>query len=51
VSPIIVVVTVNTLTPLFGISPYVSNTIGIAAGFMWNWTWNTLVIWPQQQKD
>ena len=49
-SPIIAVVTVNTLTPLFEISPYVSNTIGIAAGVVWNWTWNTLVIWPQQQK-
>ncbi len=49
VSPIIVVVTVNTLTPLFGISPYISNTIGIAAGMTWNWTWNTLVIWPQAE--
>ncbi len=47
VSPIIVVATVNTLTPLFGISPYISNTIGIAAGVTWNWTWNTLVIWPR----
>jgi putative flippase GtrA len=49
VSPIIVVVTVNTLTPLFGISPYISNTIGIAAGVTWNWTWNTLVIWPRAE--
>jgi dolichol-phosphate mannosyltransferase len=50
VSPIIVVVTVNTLTPIFGISPYISNTIGIAAGVMWNWTWNSLVIWPRQER-
>lgn len=50
VSPIIVVVTVNTLTPLFGLSPYISNTIGIAAGVTWNWTWNTLVIWPRQEQ-
>ncbi len=49
-SPIIVVVTVNTLTPLVGISPYLSNTIGILIGFMWNWTWNTLIIWPQHQS-
>ncbi|MBI2913660.1 MAG: GtrA family protein [Chloroflexi bacterium] len=49
-SPIIVVVTVNTLTPIFGLSPYISNTIGILIGFMWNWTWNTLVIWPQQRR-
>ena len=50
-SPIIAVVTVNTLTPLFGISPYISNTVGIAAGVTWNWTWTSLVIWPKQQQD
>ena len=49
-SPIIVVATVYFLTPLFGGSPYVPNTIGILIGFMWNWMWNTLVIWPQQRK-
>ncbi len=49
-SPIIIVVTVNTLTPLFGISPYLSNTIGILAGVTWNWTMNNLVIWPQRQE-
>ena len=48
VSPIIVVVTVNTLTPVFGISPYISNTIGVLAGFTWNWTVNTLLIWPRR---
>ena len=49
-SPIIIVATVNTLTPVFGISPYISNTIGILAGVTWNWTMNTLVIWPRQQR-
>jgi len=49
-SPIIVVVTINTLALLFGVSPYISNAIGTVIGFMWNWVWNTLVIWPQQQK-
>lgn len=49
-SPIIIVVTVNTLTPMFGISPYLSNTIGILAGVTWNWTMNNLVIWPQRQE-
>ena len=49
-SPIIIVVTVNTLTPLFGISPYLSNTIGVLAGVTWNWTMNNLVIWPQRQE-
>jgi dolichol-phosphate mannosyltransferase len=49
-SPIIIVVTVNTLTPLLGISPYISNTIGILFGVTWNWTMNNLVIWPQRQE-
>lgn len=44
VSPIIVMVTVNTLTPLFGVSPYISSTIGIAAG------WNTLIILPRRRR-
>lgn len=48
-SPIIIVLTVNTLTPLFGISPYISNTIGVMAGVTWNWTWNTLVIWRRTE--
>jgi putative flippase GtrA len=56
VSPIIVVVTVNLLTPVirdwFGhdsligdIAPYIANTIGVLFGFTWNWTLNSLVIW------
>ena len=56
VSPIIVVVTVNLLTPVirdwFGhdsligdIAPYIANTIGVLLGFTWNWTLNSLVIW------
>lgn len=49
-SPIIIVVTINTLTPLLGISPYISNTIGILLGVTWNWLMNTLVIWPQRQE-
>lgn len=46
-SPIIAVATVNTLTPIFGMSPYVSNTIGIALGALWNWVWGTRWIWPR----
>ncbi len=47
-SPVIAVATLNVLTPVFGISPYIANTIGIALGTAWNWFWNTLVIWPRQ---
>ena len=46
-SPIIAVATINVLTPVFDISPYISNTIGILLGTAWNWTWNTRVIWPR----
>ncbi len=47
-SPIISLAVVNVLTPVFGITPYISNTIGICLGALWNWTWNTLVIWPKR---
>jgi len=47
---IIAVVTINVLKQMFGISPYISNVIGTVLGFMWNWAWNTLIIWPQQRK-
>ncbi len=46
-SPVISLAAVNVLTPVFGITPYISNTIGICLGAVWNWTWNTLVIWPK----
>lgn len=49
ISPIIVVVTVNVLTPVFGISPYISNAIGVLIGVTWNWILNSLFIWPQQR--
>lgn len=55
VSPIIVVVTTNALTPVlrgtFGdFSPYIANGIGVLLGFTWNWALTTLVIWPQQRE-
>lgn len=49
VSPLIIVATTNVLTPVFGLSPYISNTIGVLLGFIWNWTLNTLVIWPHRR--
>jgi putative flippase GtrA len=51
VSPIIIVVTVNILTPVFGFSPYLASGIGVLIGFSWNWTWNSMVIWPQHKQD
>ncbi len=62
VSPIAIVITVNVLTPilrdaagqhsLLGVlAPYVSNGIGVLVGFAWNWTINSLFIWPHMQRD
>jgi putative flippase GtrA len=60
-SPIIVVVTVNTLTPIlrsaagddsviFTMAPYISSAMGVLLGFTWNWLLGSLVIWPHQRK-
>jgi len=55
VSPIIVVVCTNTLTPVldgtFGsLSPYIANGIGVLLGFTWNWGLTSLIIWPGQRQ-
>ncbi len=58
VSPIIIVLTINILTPIIRnasgedspvevLAPYISNGIGVLFGLTWNWTLNTLVIWPR----
>ncbi len=60
-SPIIVVVTVNALTPALRnaagaetfigtLAPYISSALGVLLGFTWNWTLNSLIIWPHQRK-
>jgi putative flippase GtrA len=49
-SPIVVVLTVNVLTPTFGISPYVSNTIGTGLGFIANWAFSAYLIWPHRSR-
>lgn len=49
-SPVISVATVNVLTPNFGVNPYAANTLGIALGMIWNWLWNTQVIWRKAER-
>ncbi len=44
--PIILVATVNVLTPVFGISPYISLSIGTLFGFFANWLFSAYLIWP-----
>ena len=60
-SPIIVVVTVNTLTPalrsaagddsvIFTMAPYISSAVGVLLGFTWNWLLGSLIIWPHRRE-
>ncbi len=51
VSPIIVVTTVNVLTPVFGISPYISLSIGTVFGFLVNWAFSAYLIWPLARSE
>ena len=48
---VIIVTTVNILTPEFGWSPYLAIVVGVALGFTWNWTVNSLIIWPRQRRE
>ena len=50
VGQIITVATVNILTPVFGISPYVSLSIGVVLGFMANWLFSAYLIWPSARS-
>ncbi len=51
VSPIIVVSTVNVLTPVFGISPYISLSVGTVFGFLANWAFSAYLIWPLARSE
>jgi putative flippase GtrA len=62
VSPIVMVICVNVLTPVFRDAagadsiighgaPYIANTVGVLIGFIWNYTINSLVIWPHQRAE
>ena len=30
-------------------SPYIASLVGVLIGFTWNWTMNSLVIWPKER--
>ena len=51
VSPIIIVLTTNVLSVAFNVLPYISSALGVLIGFFWNWTLNSLVIWPKHQLE
>jgi putative flippase GtrA len=43
--PLISLATVNILTPQFGVSYLVSNSLGILLSLAWNWFWSTRLVW------
>ncbi len=47
---IVTVATVNLLTPLLGISPYISTPIGVLAAFMLNWFFSNHLIWRAHKQ-
>jgi putative flippase GtrA len=51
VSPTIIVIVTNALTAATGWPPYFSAAVGVLLGFGWNWTMNSLIIWPSQSRD
>jgi len=44
-SPLICLAAVNVLTPYFGVSYLISNSLGILLGLAWNWFWSTRLVW------
>jgi putative flippase GtrA len=44
-SPLISLAAVNILTPYFGVSYLLSNSLGILLGLAWNWFWSTRLVW------
>jgi putative flippase GtrA len=43
--PLISLAAVNILTPHFGVSYLISNSLGILLGLAWNWFWSTRLVW------
>ncbi len=44
-APLICLAAVNILTPYFGVSYLISNSLGILLGLAWNWFWSTRLVW------
>jgi len=44
-APLICLAAVNILTPYFGVSYLISNSLGIVLGLAWNWFWSTRLVW------
>ena len=46
----VTVAVVNVLTPVLGLSPYVSTPAGVLVAFMLNWVASSNVIWPEHDQ-
>lgn len=44
-APLICLAAVNILTPYFGVSYLISNSLGILLGLAWNWFWSIRLVW------
>jgi len=62
ISPIIMIICVNVLTPVFRDAagadsvigkgaPYIANSLGVLIGFVWNYTLNSMIIWPHHRHE
>ncbi len=49
-SPLIALAAVNVLTPVFGISYLISNSIGILLGLAWNWFCSVKIVWQSNRE-
>ena len=48
---LVTVATVNLLTPLLGLSPYISTPAGVLVSFMLNWVFSAHWIWPKHDHQ
>jgi putative flippase GtrA len=48
---VVTIATINILTPLLDISPYVSTTIGVIVSFMINWLFSNHFIWREHKPS
>jgi putative flippase GtrA len=46
----VTVLTVNILTPLLGVLPYIATVAGVLAAFMVNWLASAHIIWPEHKR-
>ena len=50
-SPVFALAPVNVLTPAFGISYLLANSLGIAGGLAWNWVCSNRLVWGARHPD